>query len=268
MRPVAVLLGAGWGALLLAGLWPGRPLPARAHGHRPRQGAPRSQRPGFADRTGRAVLGLVSRTGPIGTRAAATVEPTRFGRSLLAAAATVIASSLPLGAAVGVLVWALPALGIRRSRRRRAAAIRRHLPETVDLLALAVGAGLTVPLAVAAVARRAAGPVGEALGWAVAEAGAGLRFADALAELPRRLGEDARPLAVALVASVRDGSPLGDGLDRLAGELRADRRRRAEESARRVPIKLLFPLVCCILPAFALLTVAPLLAGALQALRP
>ena len=125
-----------------------------------------------------------------------------------------------------------------------------------------------MPLAVAAVARRAAGPVGEALGWAVAEAGAGLRFADALAELPRRLGEDARPLATALVASVRDGSPLGDGLDRLAGELRAERRRRAEEAARRVPIKLLFPLVCCILPAFALLTVAPLLAGALQALRP
>ena len=37
---------------------------------------------------------------------------------------------------------------------------------------------------------------------------------------------------------------------------------RAEEAARRVPVKLLFPLVLCVLPAFALLTVAPLLAGA------
>lgn len=267
MRPVALFLGAGWGALLLLGLWPGRPLPVRPYGHLPRQGTPRSLRSGPADRTGRAVLRLLSRRGRVGARAAATVEPARLGRSIIAAAAA-ISLSLPLGVAVGVLVWALPALGVRRSRRRRAAAIRRHLPETVDLLALAVGAGLTVPLAVAAVARRAAGPVGEALGWAVAEAGAGLRFADALAELPRRLGEDARPLVTALVASVRDGSPLGDGLDRLAGELRAERRRRAEEAARRVPIKLLFPLVCCILPAFALLTVAPLLAGALQALRP
>src|SRR3712207_6889914 len=49
-------------------------------------------------------------------------------------------------------------------------------------------------------------------------------------------------------------------LDRLAFEVRADRRRRAEEAARRVPVKLLFPLVLCTLPAFALLTMAPLLA--------
>jgi tight adherence protein C len=75
-------------------------------------------------------------------------------------------------------------------------------------------------------------------------------------------------LATTLVGSLRDGSPAADGLDRLAVELRAERRRRAEEVARRVPIKLLFPLVACILPAFALLTVAPLLAGALDALRP
>jgi tight adherence protein C len=53
----------------------------------------------------------------------------------------------------------------------------------------------------------------------------------------------------------------------LATDVRADRRRRAEEAARRVPVKLLFPLVLCVLPAFALLTVAPLLAGALGSLR-
>ena len=44
-------------------------------------------------------------------------------------------------------------------------------------------------------------------------------------------------------------------------------RRRAEEAARRVPGKLLFPLVFCTLPAFALLTVAPLVASALESLR-
>ena len=41
----------------------------------------------------------------------------------------------------------------------------------------------------------------------------------------------------------------------------------AEEAARRIPVKLLFPLVGCTLPAFALLTVAPLVAGALRSLR-
>jgi hypothetical protein len=54
---------------------------------------------------------------------------------------------------------------------------------------------------------------------------------------------------------------------RALGEVRADRRRRAEEAARKVPVKLLFPLVTCTLPAFGLLTVAPLVASAVRSLR-
>jgi tight adherence protein C len=70
-----------------------------------------------------------------------------------------------------------------------------------------------------------------------------------------------------LVGAERYGTPLLPGLDRLAVDARLDRRRRAEEAARRVPVKLLFPLVLCVLPAFGLLTMTPLLAGALDALR-
>jgi tight adherence protein C len=143
----------------------------------------------------------------------------------------------------------------------------RHLPEVADLLVLAVGAGLTVPLAVAAVARRAPGPLAPALGQVISEVSLGRRLADALDDVSTRLGEDVRPLISALVASDRYGAPLLDSLVRLSVELRADRRRRAEEAARRVPVKLLFPLVFCTLPAFALLTVAPLIAGALRSLR-
>lgn len=266
MTSVEQLLGAGWGALLVAGMWPRRPLAVRAHAGRRRLEERRRPRRGPAQLIGRTMLRLWARARRPGAEAPA-IDPTRLGRSLLAAIAVLVLSPL-LAVAVGLLVWALPALGLGRARRTREYAIRRDLPEVVDLLALAVGAGLTVPLALDAVARRAAGPVGEALGSTTAEVRAGRRLVDALGALPHRLGEDARPLTVALVASVRDGSPLGDGLDRLAAELRVTRRRQAEEAARRVPIKLLFPLVCCILPAFALLTVAPLLAGALRSLRP
>jgi tight adherence protein C len=59
---------------------------------------------------------------------------------------------------------------------------------------------------------------------------------------------------------------LGPALERLGAELKLDRRRRAEEEARRVPVRLLGPLVACILPAFGLLTVVPLLAASLKAL--
>ncbi len=95
----------------------------------------------------------------------------------------------------------------------------------------------------------------------------GRRLADALDDLPGRAGESLRALVAALVASERYGAPLGAGLDRLADEVRRERRRRAEEAARKVPVKLLFPLVTCTLPAFGLLTVAPLIASAVRSLR-
>jgi tight adherence protein C len=192
--------------------------------------------------------------------------PARLGRAVLAGAATLVVLA-PAAPIVGTVVWSLPALGTRRRHRRERAALLRHLPEVTDLFVLAVGAGLTVPLAVAAVSRRAPGPFAAELARVVEEVGFGRRLGDALSDVPERLGEEARPLLAALIASDRYGAPLLDGLVRLSAELRSDRRRRAEEAARRVPVKLLFPLVFCTLPAFALLTVAPLLAGALRALR-
>jgi tight adherence protein C len=117
------------------------------------------------------------------------------------------------------------------------------------------------------VAARVDGPLGDELRHVVAEVRRGRRLADALDALPARAGEATRPVVAALVASERYGAPVIAGLERLAADVRADNRRRAEAAARRVPVKLLFPLVVCILPAFGLLTVAPLIASALRALR-
>jgi tight adherence protein C len=166
-----------------------------------------------------------------------------------------------------VLVRPVRAVCSRRDARRRRAQLGRELPDAVDLLVLAVGAGLTVPLAVAAVARRSDGLLAAELRRVLADVRRGRRLADALDDLPARAGEGTRPLVGALVASERYGAPVLHGLERLAEELRRDARRRAEEAARRVPVKLLFPLVTCTLPAFALLTVAPLIAGTLGSLR-
>jgi tight adherence protein C len=159
--------------------------------------------------------------------------------------------------AVATVTRVLRPVWRRRDERRRSAAFVADLPEVVDLLVLAVGAGLTVPLAVAAVATRARGPLAGELVRVLDENVRGRRLADALDDLPRRAGDGVRPLTAALVASERYGAPIVPGLERLAREVRRERRRRAEERARRVPVKLLFPLVSCTLPAFALLTVAP-----------
>jgi tight adherence protein C len=162
-----------------------------------------------------------------------------------------------------------------RARRRHEAAVAAAAPDLVDLFAVAIAAGLNVRLAVDAVSTRAPpGPLRQALAAVRAEVAAGHRLADALERLPATLAgggatpdETLRGLTSALVDAERYGTALGPTLDRLAAEARRARQRRAEEAARRIPVQLLFPLVTCILPAFGLLTVAPLIAGGLRALR-
>lgn len=190
----------------------------------------------------------------------------RLGRALALGVPALALSPL---LAVGVLVWwwAGPVVHRRREARRREAELRSELPEVVDLFLLAVGAGLTVALAVPAVARHHQGRLGAAFAEVARLVRLGERLADALATLPAAVGEPVRPLTTVLVGSERYGVALVPALERLAAEARLDRRRAAEAAARRVPVKLLFPLVLCTLPAFALLTVIPLLAGSLRSLR-
>jgi tight adherence protein C len=166
----------------------------------------------------------------------------------------------PLLAVVGAFAgWGWPRLVHARSERVRAAALAGDLPEVVDLLTLALGAGLNVALAVDAVGRRGVGPLAAHMAAAAEATRRGRRLADALDDLTAPCGEQVRPLISLLASGERYGVPLGESLDRLAVDVRAARRRQAEEAARRLPVKMLFPLVVCILPAFALLTLGPLL---------
>ena len=179
-----------------------------------------------------------------------------------------VAGLSPLVAvAGGAMGWAWPAMAARRLRTRQRSAIAAEIPEVVDLLNLVVGGGMTVCLAVAAVGDRGRGRLAAELARAADQAQRGRRLADALEELRERLGDEVRPLVAVLVASERYGAPLGAALERLATDARLQCRRRAEEAARKIPIKLLFPLVSCTLPAFALLTVAPLIVNAVRSLR-
>ena len=221
---------------------------------------------GGPDALGRLALVTARRVWPGLDRWATPGAARAVGWALLAGVAGVVLDG-PTGVGLAVVPLGLAARSARVARRRAARTLADGLPEVLDLLALAVSAGLTVPLAAAAVGRRAQGPVAEALAGAVEAARQGQRLADVLDAAGVRLGAVGRPLFGALAASERYGAPLGPSLDRLAGEARADRRRRAEERARRVPVLLLFPLVLCVLPAFGLLTVVPLLGGAIQSLR-
>jgi tight adherence protein C len=135
------------------------------------------------------------------------------------------------------------------------------IPLTADLLAVALGAGLTPYLALGVAARSAPEAVAAHLTAVLEAVEEGQRLADALVAR-----SDAtpvlRPLLEVLLASERLGAPVGPALARLAADGRAQARRAALERARTLPVRLLFPLVFLVLPAFLLLTVGPVvLAG-------
>jgi Flp pilus assembly protein TadB len=263
-----ILLAAGWSGLVVALAWPYRPPPARIR--QLLESADRPHGSAAAAVARRHTLGPPERLGAwLLRRAGRPVSPPaarRLGWTAIVALAflpVVPVASVP----AGLVAWALPGAAARRNQRRRLDAIAGDLPDVVDLLVLAVAAGLTVHQAVGRVASRASGPLAGELEAVVGQVRLGRRLADALDDLPDRAGEAVRPLVAALTASERYGAPLVAGLERLADEVRRDRRRRAEEAARKVPVKLLFPLVTCTLPAFGLLTVAPLVASAIRSLR-
>ena len=174
-----------------------------------------------------------------------------------------VAAVLAVGAYLGIPAW-------RRWSSARSAreGLVAELPWLAGLVRLGVGAGLPVGQALHEAASRTSGPASEALADALARTRRGASLADAIEGLRPVLGEEGRPLVAALVASVRHGAPVGPALEAAAVDLRTRARRRAEIRARKVPIRMLFPLVTCILPAFILLSVVPMVGGALQQLGP
>jgi Flp pilus assembly protein TadB len=191
----------------------------------------------------------------------------RVGAALVGGASTAVVLGPWFGCVVAVGVATVLLVVERRAPARRDEDVRDVLPDVVDLFRLAAGAGLSVHQSVAVVTPAVPDPVGEALREVGRQVGLGVRLGDALSALDV-LGDAARPLASALTGAARYGAPLAVALDRVAVDARLLRRRRAEERARRLPVQLLFPLVMCVLPAFVLLAVVPLLAGSFPSVVP
>jgi len=226
--------------------------------------------PRHAVRPATVATGLARIGRPLRRLAGRRPDPSRDRRAGVGAIA--VAAALLLGLQVALVGAGAAAVAgrWRRLRRNRASApahLERDLPDLVDLLSLAVGAGLSVPAALPAVAPLAPDPLRPGLLAAADELAAGRASDEVVAGLGQRWGPPARPLVHALADHLRYGTPVLPALERVAAEARTARRRAAETRARRLPVLLLFPLVLCTLPAFGLLTVAPLVAGTFDSLR-
>ena len=182
-----------------------------------------------------------------------------------------VVAAVWMGAAPGLLALLATVAAVaarRRGRRRdRALHIERHLPEVIDLLGLVVGAGRPTVSALAEISPRIVEPFRSELAAVARRTSAGEPFVESVRRLRESLGPSVSPVVYAVTAAEVDGAPLQPALERAADEARRRRRVRAEEAARRVPVLMLFPLVFCILPAFCLLTIVPLLIGTVSDLR-
>lgn len=157
-------------------------------------------------------------------------------------------------------------LGPIRAARQRHADTERSLPEAVDLLVLSIRVGLTPFQAMRDLVGIVDATIGDAFGEVVRRTERGQTFADALAALPERLGAPAGALADVIATSDRHGLALGPVLDLLTSETRAARQRLDQADARKLPVRLSFPLVACTLPSFVLLAIAPGVIAALSSL--
>jgi tight adherence protein C len=171
------------------------------------------------------------------------------------------ASGRPTLTRVALLARPLHVFATRRRARARRRAVERSVPLVLDVLTVATRAGCTPRVALIATAPWSP-PATRGL---LVDVERRCRFGVSLADSLDALAVEEPALAAVaevLALSERSGAPTADLLERLSDEARADLRRRAEAHARRVPVRLLFPLVFLVLPAFGLLTVVPaLLAG-------
>jgi Flp pilus assembly protein TadB len=219
---------------------------------------------------------------PASSRRALTVEPRGAAdpgarRELpllrLAAAASVGAGALVLvGGAFGaaaaatataVCWWATGRMeppAVRRRRERLAATV----PHAVDLLAACLAAGLPPDAAVEQVTAAMDPPLADELAAVSSRLRLGVDPAAAWRDLSGhpQLGALGRTVSRALVS----GAPVSEAMQRLAEDLRRSARADVESKARAVGVKVAVPLGVCLLPAFVLVGVVPLVAGAVSVL--
>jgi tight adherence protein C len=164
------------------------------------------------------------------------------------------------GALVGYMV---PTFVVARKIKQRKKQIQNGLPDALDLLIVSLEAGLALDQAILKCSEELAiayPALSHELQMINTEARAGKPRIEALKNFAARTQvDDARALVAMLVQTDRFGTSVAQALRTHAEESRIKRRQRAEEKAAKLSVKLIFPLVFCLLPAFFVVAVGPAL---------
>jgi tight adherence protein C len=152
-----------------------------------------------------------------------------------------------------------PDLALARRARARAARMSHELADVLDLLRVAVQAGLPIGRALAEVGTRCGGLLAVELNAAATRLGLGATRGEALDELVARCPIDGvATLVAAVVRADRHGAPLAPALEAIAAEARAEQARRVRDEAARAAPKIQLVVALVLVPAVMLLVAAVL----------
>src|SRR5512141_948736 len=151
-------------------------------------------------------------------------------------------------------------LGSRVEDRKKE--ILRTLSDTLDLLTISVEAGLSLNAAIAQVVRNVPGVLSSEFARMLQETQLGVPRSEAFRHLAERTDvEELNAFALAMVQADVFGVSIASVLRTQAAQLRIKRRQAIEAKAQQTPVKIVFPLILCILPALFVVIVGP---GAIQ----
>ncbi|PZO77419.1 MAG: pilus assembly protein TadC [Sphingomonas hengshuiensis] len=160
-----------------------------------------------------------------------------------------------------ILSYKAPDLYLKNKITKRSDAIRKGLPDALDLLVICAEAGLTVDAAFNRVARelgRAYPELGEEFSLTAIELGFLTERRQAFENLAMRIDLDAvKGVVTTMIQTEKYGTPLASALRVLSAEFRNERMMRAEEKAARLPAIMTVPLILFILPTLFVVILGP-----------
>lgn len=160
-----------------------------------------------------------------------------------------------------ILGYKFPDLYLKNKITKRSHAIRKGLPDALDLLVICAEAGLTVDAAFARVSKelgKAYPELGEEFSLTAIELGFLTDRRMAFENLANRIDLDAvRGVVTTMIQTEKYGTPLASALRVLSAEFRNERMMRAEEKAARLPAIMTIPLICFILPVLFIVILGP-----------
>jgi len=157
-----------------------------------------------------------------------------------------------------LLGYLAPNMYLYQQTHDRSEKLQRALPDAIDLLTISVESGLGFDAACAQVSKNTDGPLADEFARMLQEMQIGRGRSEALRSLAERTNlPDLRSFVSAMVQADAFGIPVGQVLRVQASEIRVKRRQWAEEMAQKVPVKILVPLIFCILPCLFIAVLGP-----------